>query len=103
MRRAGAGWPGCSRSWTKGRGSQTASDDVCRAQRLALDDSQAYFAGDIVKGALIGAAGGALTGFLFGGNASSAAIGAASGALVGGAVGYWQSQQQQGGSRTDLI
>jgi len=83
--------------------SQTSADDVCRAQRLALDDSQAYFAGDIVKGALIGAAGGALTGFLFGGNASSAAIGAASGALVGGAVGYWQSQQQQGGSRTDLI
>jgi len=83
--------------------SQTAADDVCRAQRLALDDNQAYFAGDIVKGALIGAAGGALTGFLFGGNATSAAIGAASGALVGGAVGYWQSQQQQGGSRTDLI
>src|SRR4051812_21478368 len=83
--------------------ASTSSDDVCRPQRLALDDSQTFFAGDIVKGALIGAAGGALTGFLFGGSGSSAAIGAASGALVGGAVGYWQSQQQQGGSRTDLI
>jgi hypothetical protein len=83
--------------------ASTSSDDVCRPQRLALDDTQQFFAGDIVKGALIGAAGGALTGFLFGGSGSSAAIGAASGALVGGAVGYWQSQQQQGGSRNDLI
>jgi hypothetical protein len=83
--------------------ASTSSDDVCRPQRLALDDTQQFFAGDIVKGALIGAAGGALTGFLFGGDARGAAIGAVAGGVAGGFTGYWVSQQQQGGSRTDLI
>src|SRR5437879_8922092 len=83
--------------------SSTSSDDVCRPQRLALDDSQQFFAGDIVKGALIGAAGGALTGFLLGGDGRSAALGALAGGVTGGAVGYWSSLQNQGGSRNDLI
>jgi hypothetical protein len=83
--------------------ASTAADDVCRPQRLALDESQAFFAGDIVKGALVGAAGGALTGFLLGGDARGAAFGALGGAVVGGMTGYWASLQNQGGSRTDVI
>ncbi|MBI3516677.1 MAG: hypothetical protein HY060_21820 [Proteobacteria bacterium] len=83
--------------------ASTAADDVCRPQRLALDDSQQFFAGDIVKGALIGAAGGALTGLLLGGDGRSAALGAIAGATAGGFAGYWSSLQNQGGSRNDLI
>jgi hypothetical protein len=83
--------------------ASTSADDVCRTQRLALDDSQQFFAGDIVKGALIGAAGGALTGFLLGGDGRSAALGALAGGVAGGAAGYWSSLQNQGGSRNDLI
>src|SRR5258706_2188709 len=55
--------------------ASTAADDICRPQRLALDDSQQFFAGDIVKGALIGAAGAALTGYLLRGDRRSAAPG----------------------------
>jgi len=83
--------------------TSTTADDVCRPQRLALDDSQQFFAGDIVKGALAGAAIGALSGFAFGGSGQSAAIGALAGGVAGGLTGYWVSQQHQGGSHTDLI
>ncbi|MEJ0070134.1 MAG: hypothetical protein WDO24_17030 [Pseudomonadota bacterium] len=83
--------------------ASTSADDVCRSQRLALDDSQQFFAGDIVKGALIGAAGGALGGFLLGGNGQSAAIGALAGTAAGGFAGYWTSLQNQGGSHSDVI
>jgi hypothetical protein len=83
--------------------ASTSADDVCRPQRLALDDSQQFFAGDIVKGVLIGSAVGALSGFAFGGNGQSAAIGALAGGTAGGFAGYWSSLQNQGGSHNDVI
>ncbi|MBI1778762.1 MAG: hypothetical protein HYR63_25750 [Proteobacteria bacterium] len=84
--------------------ASTAADDVCRPQRLALDDSQQFFAGDIVKGALIGAVGGALSGFIFGGGGSqSVATGVIAGTAAGAFAGYWTSLQNQGGSHSDLI
>src|SRR5258708_1972526 len=93
---AGLGLAGCAQQGPGIATASTSADDVCRPQRVALDEQQQFFAGDIVKGALIGAAGGALTGFLFGGDATSAAIGAASGAVAGGFTGYWVSQQRAG-------
>lgn len=46
------------------------------------------------KGALIGAAGGALAGQVIGGNTKGTLIGAAAGAAVGGGVGYYMDQQE---------
>jgi hypothetical protein len=94
---------GCAQPGGGIAASQTAADDVCRPQRLALDDSQQFFAGDIVKGALVGSAVGALSGFALGGNGQSAAFGALAGGVAGGLAGYWTSQQRQGGSHTDVI
>jgi hypothetical protein len=69
--------------------------DSCRQQLVALDSTGDYFGADILKGAVIGAAGGGLIGGLASGDIRGALIGAAAGAAVGGAAGYWSSLQQQ--------
>src|SRR4051794_17624344 len=63
--------------------ASTAVDDMCRGQRLALDDSQEFFAGDIFLNALIGAAGGAPSGAVVGRSSRSIAPGARAGGGAG--------------------
>lgn len=73
----------------------TDTSDACYQYRVALDATGDFFAEDIMKGAVVGAIGGAMLGLVAGGDLKSAAIGAAGGALVGAAGGYWMSRQQQ--------
>ena len=69
--------------------------DACRAYVVALDSTGNYFAEDMLKGAAIGAIGGALIGGLASGSWKGAVIGAASGAAVGALGGYWKSKVDQ--------
>src|SRR5690348_16702211 len=69
--------------------------DSCRAQLVALDSTGDFFGADILKGAGIGALGGALAGGLISRNWQGALIGAGVGAATGAAVGYWQALQQR--------
>ncbi len=70
--------------------------DACLAYVVALDSTGNYFAEDMIKGAAIGALGGALIGGIASGNWQGAAIGAVSGAAVGALGGYWKSKMDQG-------
>ena len=65
--------------------------DPCRAQLVALDSTGNFFGADILKGAVIGAA----TGALIGQDWKGVLIGAAAGTAVGAAGGYWVALQQQ--------
>ena len=85
---------GCVTTQTQRIGSDDGTD-ACRAYVVALDSTGNYFAEDMLKGAAIGALGGALIGGLVRGSWKGAAIGAAGGALVGGLGGYWKSKQDQ--------
>jgi hypothetical protein len=69
--------------------------DSCRAQLVALDSTGNFFGAQILTGAAIGVAGGALAGGLIGGDWKSALIGAAAGGALGAAGGYWTALQQQ--------
>jgi len=69
--------------------------DSCRQYVVALDSTGNFFAGDIIKGAAVGALGGGLIGGLATGNWRGALIGAGAGAVTGAAVGYWNALQQQ--------
>ncbi|MCO6419005.1 hypothetical protein JYK14_23010, partial [Siccirubricoccus sp. KC 17139] len=53
--------------------------DSCRPQVVALDSTGNFFAEDILRGAAIGAVGGAALGAIAGGDWRSALIGAAAG------------------------
>jgi hypothetical protein len=77
--------------------------DSCRAHLVALDSTGNYFGADILKGAAIGAAGGALAGGVIGRDWQSALIGAASGAALGASVGYWSSLQQQARDQAGML
>src|SRR5271154_2519141 len=70
---------GCAPQGKGMAASATSAAAVCRRHGLALGGSQQFFAGDTVKCARIGAAGGALPGFLLGGSGQSAAFGALAG------------------------
>ena len=70
--------------------------DACYQYRVALDSTGDYYAEDMLKGAVIGAGVGALTGVLASGNLKGALIGAAAGAALGTLGGYWNSKAQQG-------
>ena len=85
---------GCVTTQSQRIGSDDGTD-ACRAYVVALDSTGNYFAEDMLKGAAIGAIGGALIGGLVSGSWKGAAIGAAGGALVGGLGGYWKSKQDQ--------
>lgn len=90
---------GCT---TTNRYSADYSDDVCRTQRDALQETGNHFAEDMVAGIGIGAIGGAALGvattFLTGGNVAQAALkGAVLGAISGFAVTYYNSLTEKGG------
>ncbi len=93
--------PGCT-TQNERIGADDGSDR-CRPQRVALDSTGNYFAEDMVKGAAIGAAGGALLGVLSGGGVRNALIGGAAGAVAGAAGGYWASLQQQKTDQATLL
>jgi outer membrane lipoprotein SlyB len=84
--------------------------DVCRAQVVALDSTGNFFGESIVRGAAVGAVGGAILGGLIaaatgrrGSDISAgAAIGAVAGGLTGGATGYFQARQQQAADQAAL-
>ncbi len=70
--------------------------DSCRAYVVALDSTGNYFAEDMLKGAAIGALGGALIGGLASQSWKGAVIGAAGGAAIGALGGYWKGKVDQG-------
>jgi hypothetical protein len=77
--------------------------DACRAQLVALDSTGDFFAEDILRGAAIGAAGGALVGAAAGGDWRSALIGAGIGAAAGAAGGYLLALQRQSTDQASLF
>lgn len=98
---------GCATPLTReGRIGADDGSDSCRAQLVALDSTGNFFAEDILKGAALGAVGGALLGGAIGQNWRGAAIGAATGAVAGAAGGYLaalqQRNQDQAGLRASL-
>ncbi len=84
--------------------------DVCRAQLVQLDSTGNYFAEDMIRGAALGAAGGAIIGGVIaaarGGNSRNVLAGAGIGAVVGGvggaAAGYFSSRRQQFNDQAQL-
>jgi len=97
-------------STREGRIGADDGTDACRAQVVALDSTGNFFAEDIIRGAAIGAVGGAALGALLaaasGGRgrniATGAAIGAVGGAVVGGTAGYFSARQQQAQDQASL-
>jgi hypothetical protein len=81
-------------------------DDVCVAQAVSLNESQTFFAEDLLAGVVTGAATGALTGALgaalTGGNVGKAAAqGAVGGAVAAAAGADWQ--KRMGGGRAEAL
>ncbi|MBR0656644.1 hypothetical protein [Plastoroseomonas arctica] len=84
--------------------------DACRPQLVQLDSTGNYFAEDIIRGAAIGVAGGAILGGIVaaarGGNSRNVAVGAGIGAVAGGvagaAAGYISARRQQYSDQAQL-
>ncbi|MBX6374448.1 MAG: hypothetical protein IRZ13_09440 [Acetobacteraceae bacterium] len=84
--------------------------DACYQRRVQLDSTGNFFAEDIIRGAVIGAAGGAILGGLIaaatGARGSNVAAGAGIGALAGGAAGamggYLAARQRQARDQAEL-
>jgi hypothetical protein len=93
---------GCVTTQT-GRIGADDGTDPCRTQLVALDSTGDYFAEDILKGAAIGAVGGALIGAAAGGDWRSALIGAGIGAAAGAAGGYLVALQRQSTDQASLF
>ncbi|WP_160000066.1 YMGG-like glycine zipper-containing protein [Roseomonas sp. 18066] len=94
---------GCATPLTRdGRIGSDDGSDSCRSQLVALDSTGNFFAEDILKGAALGAVGGALLGGAIGQNWRGAAIGAATGAAAGAAGGYLYAQQQRNKDQASL-
>jgi hypothetical protein len=99
---------GCSTQM--GRIGADDGSDPCRSQLVQLDSTGNFFAEDIIRGAVIGAAGGAILGGLVaaasGGRGSNIATGAGIGALAGGAAGaaggYFAARQRQAQNQAQL-
>ena len=70
--------------------------DVCRANVVALDSTGNFFAEDMLKGAVAGAATGGLIAALSGGSGKDIAKAAAIGSVVGAIGGYYKSRMDQG-------
>jgi hypothetical protein len=85
--------------------------DVCRAYVVQLDSTGDFFGEDILRGAAVGGATGALAGGAIAAATgrrgsdilAGAAIGAVAGALIGGTVGYLQARQRQVQDQAGLI
>lgn len=94
---------GCMQTGPGGAGisaSQTSADDSCRQERLALDASQQYFAADMIKAMMAGAATGAATGLVAGllsgdtkNVGQTVAVTAVAGATAA-MAGYWAALQK---------
>jgi len=69
--------------------------DMCRTQVVALDSTGDFFGEDILRGAVLGAAAGALIGGLVTRRWEGALIGAATAGAAGAATGYWVAVQRQ--------
>lgn len=98
---------GCVTPGSEERLGADRGDDACRAQAVALDASQNYFAEDLLAGVMAGAATGALTGALgaalTGRNVGAAAAkGAIVGAVAGAAGAYWEKRMQGGRAQAIL-
>lgn len=94
---------GCATPLTRdGRIGADDGTDSCRTQLVALDSTGNFFGEDILKGAALGAVGGALLGGAIGQNWRGAAIGAAAGAAAGAAGGYLYAQQQRNQDQASL-
>lgn len=99
---------GCSTQM--GRIGADDGSDPCRSQLVQLDSTGNFFAEDIIRGAVIGAAGGAILGGLVaaasGGRGRNVATGAAIGAVAGGAAGaaggYFAARQRQAQDQAQL-
>lgn len=99
---------GCSTQM--GRIGADDGSDPCRSQLVQLDSTGNFFAEDIIRGAVIGAAGGAILGGLVaaasGGRgrnvATGAAIGAVAGGATGAAAGYFAARQRQAQDQAQL-
>jgi outer membrane lipoprotein SlyB len=97
-------------STREGRIGADDGTDACRAQVVALDSTGNFFGEEMIRGAAIGAVGGAALGALLaaasGGRgrniAAGAAIGAVGGAVVGGTAGYFSARQQQAQDQASL-
>ncbi|MES2713616.1 MAG: hypothetical protein V4653_18705, partial [Pseudomonadota bacterium] len=84
--------------------------DPCRTQLVQLDSTGNYFAEDILRGAAVGAAGGAILGGIIaaarGGNSrnvlAGAGIGAVAGGVTGAAAGYISARRQQYSDQAQL-
>ena len=84
--------------------------DACRAQLVALDSTGNFFGEDIMRGAAVGAVGGAVLGGLLAaatgrrgsGVLAGAAIGAAAGGIAGAAAGYYNARQRQATDQASL-
>ena len=89
---------GCAQGPLSTRSARIGTDDgsdSCRTQVVALDSTGNFFGADILKGAAVGAVGGALFGGLIGRDWRGALVGAAAGGALGAAAGYWGAVQQQ--------
>jgi hypothetical protein len=94
---------GCATPLTRdGRIGADDGSDACRAQLVALDSTGNFFGEDILKGAALGAVGGALPSGAVGQNWRGAAIDTAAGAGAGSAGGYLYVQQQRNKDEASL-
>jgi hypothetical protein len=99
---------GCSTQM--GRIGADDGTDTCRSQLVQLDSTGNFFGEDIIRGAVIGAAGGAILGGVIaaarGGSGRNIATGAGIGAVAGGAVGaaggYLAARQRQAQDQAQL-
>lgn len=82
-----------------------ARDDACRSYSRKLRNSRGYFDRSLIKGVLIGAAGGAFLGAVAGGKnrGKGAFIGAIAGAASGLALGYYSAKQKHYTDRAKLV
>ncbi|CAK0781983.1 conserved hypothetical protein [Gammaproteobacteria bacterium] len=71
------------------------ADDPCGQQRVALGESQHYYAQNIIAGAAIGAVAGGIIGAMTGGGGKAIGQGMAAGAVAGGVGGYFHAKQQE--------
>lgn len=70
--------------------------DVCRPNVVALDSTGNFFAEDMIKGAVAGAAAGGLYAILSGKSGRDAAAAVAAGVVVGAVGGYFKHRMEQG-------
>jgi hypothetical protein len=97
---------GCAQGQFSTREARIGPDDgsdSCRPQLVALDSTGNFFGADILAGAGIGAATGAVAGGLIGRDWRGALIGAAIGGALGAAGGYLHAVQQRNADQAAMM